>query len=69
MGLDLGARSMRTHMLELTTAQALRNLETFWIVGVVEQYPGFEEVLRRSLDPIMKHRELWKHYAERQYNS
>ncbi|CAM9676137.1 unnamed protein product [Scytosiphon promiscuus] len=49
--------------------EAVRNLDAFWIVGVVEQYAGFEEVLRRSLDPGWKHEELWEKYASRKYNS
>ena len=35
----------------LPTNEAIRNLEEeFWVVGVVEQYAGFFEVLRRLLD-------------------
>ena len=35
----------------LPTNEAIRNLEEeFWVVGVVEQYAGFLEVLRRLLD-------------------
>lgn len=55
--------------LEAATAQALKNLERFWIVGVVEQYEGLLEVWRRSLDPGDKHGRLWNKYASRQYNS
>eukprot|EP00903_Cladosiphon_okamuranus_P015295 g14130.t2 len=55
--------------LEKGADDAVRNLETFWIVGVVEQYKGFEEVLQRSVDPEGEHEKLWKRYAEAQYNS
>ncbi|CAM9895210.1 unnamed protein product, partial [Hapterophycus canaliculatus] len=55
--------------LAAAAGEAIRNLETFWIVGVVEQYAGFEEVLRRSLDPRGKHRELWDKYSSMKYNS
>eukprot|EP00903_Cladosiphon_okamuranus_P015307 g14141.t1 len=36
------------------------HLNTFYIVGVVEQYRGFIEVLKRSLDPIEDHPEVWE---------
>ncbi|CAB1099897.1 unnamed protein product [Ectocarpus sp. CCAP 1310/34] len=55
--------------LEAATAQALKNLERFWIVGVVEQYTGLLEVWRRSLDPENKHGRLWNKYAAMQFNS
>ena len=43
---------------------AIENLNTFFVVGVVEQYRGFVEVLKRSLDPEAKHRDLWEHAVE-----
>eukprot|EP00903_Cladosiphon_okamuranus_P020281 g18611.t1 len=43
---------------------AIENLNEFWVVGVVEQYLGFVEVLRHILDPELKHRDLWKHAEE-----
>lgn len=55
--------------LEIAAGEAVRNLDTFWIVGVVEQYAGFEEVLKRSLDPRGQHQPLWDKYASRQFNS
>eukprot|EP00752_Nemacystus_decipiens_P011565 g10270.t1 len=55
--------------LEAGAEDAIRNLETFWIVGVVEQYRGFERVLQASIDPIGNHAGLWNRYAEVQYNS
>lgn len=45
-------------------ATAIENLNEFWVVGVVEQYKGFVEVLRRTLDPGMKHGDLWEHAVE-----
>lgn len=39
---------------------AVENLNTFYIVGVVEQYRGFIGVLRRALDPEMKQTKLWR---------
>lgn len=45
-------------------ATAIENINTFWVVGVVEQYKGFVEVLKHSLDPEQKHEELWEHAVE-----
>ncbi|CAM9513046.1 unnamed protein product [Pylaiella littoralis] len=39
---------------------AVDHLETFYVVGVVEQYQGFIEVLKRQLDPDMEYPEVWK---------
>lgn len=55
--------------LERATKTAMENLESFWVVGVVEQYAGFEEVLKRLLDPEGKHGELWKQYSDKHVNS
>lgn len=49
-------------MAMVTTA--IENLNTFWVVGVVEQYRGFVEVLKRSMDPDQKHEELWEHAVD-----
>lgn len=56
-------------MLQKAVIMAIKNMETFWVVGVVEQYPGFEAVLMRLLDPEQKHGELWNAYAVTQYNT
>ena len=48
-----------TQNLEMAQT-AVDNLNTFFIVGVVEQYTGFIEVLKRSLDPTEEHPLLWK---------
>lgn len=55
--------------LSEATEQALVNIESFWLVGVVEQYAGFLEVLRHLLDPHNDHPELWTSYEERRYNT
>lgn len=36
--------------------------------GVVEQFAGFQEVLKRSLDPERKHQDLWDEYSKKKYN-
>ena len=41
-------------------ASAVEHLNTFWVVGVVENYAGYIEVLKYSLDPQLKHTELWE---------
>ena len=55
--------------LERAAAEAVKNMETFWVVGVVEQYAGLQEVLRRLLDPDSKYGTLWEEYASRHLNS
>lgn len=37
--------------------------------GLVEQYAGFEEVLKRLLDPGSKHEDLWGLYSTHQFNT
>lgn len=41
----------RTTTLADAGEEAMRNLDTMWMVGVVEQYAGFLELLRILLDP------------------
>lgn len=61
-------RLTRGEALEATTTEALANLDSFWLVGIVEQYAGFEDVLKRLLDPSGKQTELWKTYATSRSN-
>ncbi|CAM9823103.1 unnamed protein product [Ectocarpus sp. 12 AP-2014] len=46
------------------TVEGARNLKTFWLVGVVEQYGGFVAVLRALLDPDGLHDNLWRPQLE-----
>lgn len=62
-------KKLGAEKLERATATAITNLESFWVLGVVEQYEGFEEVLKRLLDPEEKHGQLWKRYSEKHVNS
>ncbi|CAM9133356.1 unnamed protein product [Ectocarpus sp. 12 AP-2014] len=55
--------------LEVAVTEAMANLETFWLVGVVEQYAGFEEVLKLLLDPERKHDDVWQTYSTHQFNT
>lgn len=57
------------HGLVDAAHDAIRNLEEFWVVGVVEQYGGFLEVLRSLLDPEKKHKEHWNTYSKKHLNS
>lgn len=36
------------------TREAKDNLDTFWLVGVIEQYEGFMAVLQAMMDPFNK---------------
>lgn len=40
--------------LDEAAKQAMDNLDTFWLVGVVEQYRGFMVVLREMMDPLRR---------------
>lgn len=42
------------------TRAAVEHLGTFFVVGVVEQYDGFIDVLRRTMDPGLEHPSLWE---------
>lgn len=41
-------------------SSAVDHLNTFWVVGVVEQYEGFLEVLEAVLDPFSTNAPLWR---------
>lgn len=41
-------------------SSAVDHLNTFWVVGVVEQYEGFLEVLEAVLDPYSTNAALWR---------
>ncbi|CAB1099896.1 unnamed protein product [Ectocarpus sp. CCAP 1310/34] len=60
----------KLHGLALSRAadEAMKNLEAFWVVGVVEQYAGLQAVLKRLLDPDLKHPALWDKYSYRHSN-
>lgn len=62
-------RNLRGDGLADAADEAIRNLEEFWVVGVVEQYAGFLEVLRRLLDPDTRQKGLWDKYSRKHLNS
>ncbi|CAM9186513.1 unnamed protein product [Ectocarpus sp. 4 AP-2014] len=49
--------------------EAKDNLDTFWLVGVIEQYQGFMAVLQTMMDPNKSERDMWKRYAVGKYNT
>lgn len=46
------------------TTTAVEDLKSFYVVGVVEQYEGFIEVLKKTLDPEAEYSSLWKAATE-----
>lgn len=56
-------RIERTQLRSMT-ASAIEDLKSFFVVGVVEQYEGFIEVLKKTLDPEAKYSSLWKAATE-----
>lgn len=63
-------KAKKLHGLALSRAadEAMKNLEAFWMVGVVEQYAGLQAVLKHLLDPDLKYPALWKKYSHRHSN-
>lgn len=51
------------------TVEGANNLQTFWLVGVVEQYTGFVSVMRALLDPSNVHADLWEPHFEKKLNA
>eukprot|EP00904_Undaria_pinnatifida_P010711 jgi/Undpi1/6770/HiC_scaffold_21.g09249.m1 len=63
------AKGLGKRTLSEAAEAAMRNLDTFWLVGVVEQYGGFMAVLQGMMDPSKRHRALWKNYSVEKYNA
>lgn len=40
--------------LDTAAREAMEHLDTFWLVGVVEQYQGFMAVLQALMDPLKR---------------
>ena len=45
---------MANNTFQVAAEEAKKNLDTFWLVGVVEQYQGFMAVLQRMMDPYKR---------------
>lgn len=41
--------------LDTAAREAKDNLDTFWLVGVIEQYKGFIAVLKHMMDPLKRY--------------
>ncbi|CAM9509422.1 unnamed protein product [Scytosiphon promiscuus] len=54
--------------LQTAAQEARDNLDTFWLVGVIEQYQGFMAVLQAMMDPLQSERPLWESYSVGRYN-
>ncbi|CAN0236023.1 unnamed protein product [Scytosiphon promiscuus] len=51
------------------TVEGAKNLNSFWLVGVMEQYAGFISVLRALLDPAEVHADLWRPHFKKKLNA
>lgn len=51
------------------TVEGAKNLNSFWLVGVMEQYAGFISVLRALLDPYGVHADLWMPHFKKKLNA
>ena len=40
--------------LDKAASEAKEHLDTFWLVGVIEQYKGFIAVLKHMMDPLKR---------------
>lgn len=61
MGNDTNVRKTLFHQgklgpkpLEIAAQEAKDHLDTFWLVGVIEQYKGFMAVLQAMMDPLQR---------------
>lgn len=50
------------------TIEGARNLKSFWLVGVVEQYEGFIAVMEALLDPLGQHSAMWSDHVSQKLN-
>lgn len=51
-----------------STIEGARNLRSFWLVGVVEQYEGFIAVMEALLDPSGRHSAMWSNHVNQKLN-
>lgn len=66
----LVGRSVKTTAeIRQATVEGARNLQTFWLVGVVEQYTGFVSVMKVLLDPSNAHADLWEPHIKHKLNA
>lgn len=66
----LVGRSVKTSAeIRLATVEGAINLQTFWLVGVVEQYTGFISVMRALIDSSNAHADLWEPHFKHKLNA
>lgn len=65
----VGRSVSTTTEIREATVEAAYNLDTFWLVGVVEQYEGFITVLQHLLDPWDFHPNLWREHLGEKLNA
>lgn len=65
----VGRSVSTTEEIREATVEAAYNLDTFWLVGVVEQYEGFITVLQHLLDPWDLHPDLWREHLGQKLNA
>lgn len=41
--------------MDTAAREAMEHLDTFWMVGVIEQYNGFIAVLKHMMDPLKRY--------------
>ncbi|CAM9176307.1 unnamed protein product, partial [Hapterophycus canaliculatus] len=65
----VGHRVLTSEEIRQATVEAAKNLNSFWLVGVMEQYAGFISVIRALLDPSEVHADLWRPHFKKKLNA
>lgn len=65
----VGRRIRTTAEIREATVEGAYNLQTFWLVGVMEQYTGFVSVMRTLLDSSNVHADLWEPHIKHKLNA
>lgn len=66
----LVGRSVKTTAeIREATVEGANNLQTFWLVGVVEQYTGFVSVMKALLDSSNVYVDLWEPHLKHKLNA
>lgn len=55
--------------IRTATVEGARNMNSFWLVGVVEQYAGFISVLSVLLDTSDRNWEIWENHLTSKSNT
>lgn len=65
----VGHSVLTSDEIRQATVQSAKNLDSFWLVGVMEQYAGFISVIRALLDPLDVHEDLWRPHLQKRLNA